>query len=380
MLRGLSPRPAARRLLPVVAALVCSAAAAPTARAQSLPDRLSDSTFWRLITDLSEPGGSFISDNFVSNELAFQYVIPELRNTVKPGGVYVGVGPDQNFTYIVALEPRIAFIVDIRRQNLVQHLMYKALIETSADRADFLSRLFSRERPAELDTVVNAQELLDAYAAVKPDSLLFQQNLAAMLDHLTRVRALPLTTEDSASLEYVYGAFYGAGPDLTYAVGRMYRGFGSGWPTYRMLMTVHDGEGQYRSYLATESHFLRLKDLQSRNLIVPVVGDFGGPRALRSVGEWIRNHGAKVSTFYTSNVEQYLFQQGAAWQRFYETVASMPLDSTATFIRSVSNRAWVVPQHPGSRSASMLSSIGAQLLAYRDGHILSYQDVVWLSK
>ena len=379
MFRGFSPRHAPRRLLLAAVAAVWSVASACAAGAQSIPDRISDSTFWRLITELSEPDGSFISDNFVSNELAFQYVIPELRNTVKPGGVYVGVGPDQNFTYIVALEPGIAFIVDIRRQNMVQHLMYKALIEMSADRAEFLSRLFGRERPEELDAL-NVQALLDAYAAVKPDSVLFRQNLAAMLDHLTRVRALPLTTEDSTSLEYVYSAFHGSGPDLTYAVGRMYRGFGSGWPTYRMLMTVHDGNGEYRSYLATESHFQRLKDYQSRNLIVPVVGDFGGPSALRRVGAWVKQHGARVSTFYTSNVEQYLFQQGSAWQRFYESVASMPLDSAATFIRSVSNRSWVVPQHPGSRSASMLSSIPAQLLAYRDGHILSYQDVVWLSK
>ena len=175
MVRGFTPRPAVRRLLLAALPVVWSVAGASSARAQSIPDRLSDSTFWHLITDLSEAGGTFISDNFVSNELAFQYVIPELRNTVKPGGVYVGVGPDQNFTYILALEPRIAFIVDIRRQNMVQHLMYKALLEMSADRADFLSRLFARERPAELDTSLSAQVLLDAYAVVKPDSLLFRQ-------------------------------------------------------------------------------------------------------------------------------------------------------------------------------------------------------------
>ncbi|HSA54746.1 MAG TPA: hypothetical protein VLE53_03540 [Gemmatimonadaceae bacterium] len=380
MLRGLSARPAARRVLLAAAVVAWHIAGTGTARAQSIPARLSDSTFWRLITELSEPGGSFISDNFVSNELAFQYVIPELCNTVQPGGVYLGVGPDQNFTYIVALEPQIAFIVDIRRQNMVQHLMYKALIETSADRAEFLSRLFSRARPAGLDTTSSAQALLDAYAAATPDSALFARNLSGMLEHLRYGRSLPLTAEDSSSLEYVFTAFFGAGPDLTYAVGRMYRGFGSGWPSYRMLMTVHDGQGAYRSYLANEALFRRLKDLQSRNLIVPIVGDFGGPSALRQVGAWVRRHGAKVSTFYTSNVEQYLFQQGSAWQRFYESVASMPLDSTAMFIRSVSNRSWVVPQHPGSRSASMLSSIPAQLVAYRDGHVLSYQDVVWLSR
>jgi hypothetical protein len=39
-------------------------------------------------------------------------------------GVYVGVGPYQNFTYISALDPDIAFVVDIRRKNLLHHLLY----------------------------------------------------------------------------------------------------------------------------------------------------------------------------------------------------------------------------------------------------------------
>jgi hypothetical protein len=379
MHRRLPPRRAAPCLIPAGALLVWHLVATPLAPAQAIPDRLSDSTFWHLITTLSESGGSFISDNFVSNELAFQYVIPQLRSTVQTGGVYLGVGPDQNFTYIVALEPRIAFIVDIRRQNMLQHLMYKALIETSGDRAEFLSRLFSRGRPAGLDTASTAEDLLAAYAGVGGDSLLFRRNLAQVLDRLVREHAFPLTMEDSTSIEYVYSAFHGMGPDLTYAVGRLYRGFGGGWPTYRMLMTVSDGHGVLRSYLASEGNFRLLKDLQERNLIVPVVGDFGGPKALRLVGEWVRSHGGVVTAFYTSNVEQYLFQQGRTWQSFYETVAAMPLDSTSTFIRSVSNRAWVLPQHPASRSASLLAPMQAQLAAFREGLIQSYQDLVWFA-
>ena len=98
---------------------------------QNLPAKLSDSVFWKLVTTTSEPGGFFRSDNFVSNETSYQWVIPELLRTTKTGGVYLGVGPDQNFTYLVALKPKIAFIFDIRRQNMLTHLMYKALIEQS---------------------------------------------------------------------------------------------------------------------------------------------------------------------------------------------------------------------------------------------------------
>jgi len=115
--------------------------------ADNLPKQLSDRAYWKMVVDFSEPDGFFRSDNFISNETTFQEVIPELKKRVSQNGVYLGVGPDQNFTYIAALRPRMAFIVDIRRQNLILHLMYKAIIEMSDDRADFMSRLFSRPRP-----------------------------------------------------------------------------------------------------------------------------------------------------------------------------------------------------------------------------------------
>src|SRR5690349_22786067 len=113
-------------------------AASPARAQQSIPPKLGDEEFWRLVTTLSEPGGFFRSDNFVSNETTFQYVIPELQRTHAPGGVYLGVGPDQNFTYIVALKSKISYIIDIRHQNAIEHLMYKAAIEMSPTRADFL--------------------------------------------------------------------------------------------------------------------------------------------------------------------------------------------------------------------------------------------------
>src|SRR5678809_849042 len=90
------------------------------------------------------------SDTLASNELVFARVVPDLIARTKPSGVYLGVGPEQNFTYIAAIRPKIAFIPDIRRGNLDLQLMYKALFELSADRADFVSRLFSRKRPAGL--------------------------------------------------------------------------------------------------------------------------------------------------------------------------------------------------------------------------------------
>ena len=116
------------------------------------PVRYTDAGFWALVKDLSEPAGFFRSNNFVSNEVPYQSVIPELRGIVGTGGVYLGVGPDQNYTYIAATRPRLAFILDIRRQNMLQDLLYKSIFELYADRVEFLSRLFSRPMPAGLTT------------------------------------------------------------------------------------------------------------------------------------------------------------------------------------------------------------------------------------
>src|SRR5512147_248651 len=167
----------------------------------TIPARLTDQELWKLNSELSEPGGYFRSDNLLSNETGFQAVIPALRERIKPGGVYLGVGPEQNFTYIVALQPKIAFIVDIRRGNMIEHLMYKALIEASSDRADFLSKLFSRPRPAGLDTASTAERLFEAYDTAAPDSALYRRNLAAMKTVLTRTHGFALGDSDSYSLE-----------------------------------------------------------------------------------------------------------------------------------------------------------------------------------
>lgn len=345
-----------------------------------IPASLSDADFWRLVTELSEPGGFFRSDNFVSNETSFQYVIPELQRTIRPGGVYLGVAPDQNFTYLIALKPRIAFIVDIRRQNMIHHLMYKAMIEMAPDRAGFMSLLFARARPAGLDSASTPEALFNAYANVAADTLQYTKNLAAITDWLTERHGFALTASDLQALDYVYRAFATAGPDITYAFpGGGGRGFGR-WPSFAQLMLESDGQGMNRSYLASEMNYRALREMQTKNLLVPLVGNFSGDKTLRAVGRYVREHGAIVSAFYTSNVEQYLFQQGDDWNRFYANVATLPLDSTSMFIRSLSNGNGFRPGSPNSRSVQLLSSILETLKAVQDGRVQTYYDMIQLAK
>ena len=157
------------------------------ARAHDLPPAISDQEFWRVLTESSETGGVFPRE-FMSNEDSAQFVIPTLKDTARPGGVYIGVGAEQNFTYIAAVKPRLAFIVDIRRDNMLQHVMYKALFELSEDRSEFVSRLFSRKRPIGIGGTSSVTALFDAYRAIAPDLTLFQENVRAVLDRLVRIR------------------------------------------------------------------------------------------------------------------------------------------------------------------------------------------------
>ena len=129
----------------------------------------------------------------------------------------------------------------------------------------------------------------------------------------------------------MYRAFFKFGPKIQYSSTGSFGG--SLQPTYADLMTATDGAGEARGYLANEENFQFMKDLETRNLLVPVVGNFGGPKAIRAVGKYLKDRkGATVSAFYLSNVEQYLRQDGI-WGNFCANVATLPLDETSTFIR-----------------------------------------------
>jgi len=368
-----------RLLSALVAALVWFA---PLRAVDVLPDRLADDAFWGLIGTLSEPGGVFQSENFLSNETGFQVVIPTLTQTTRPGGVYMGVGPEQNFTYIVALRPKMAFVVDIRRQNLLEHMLYKALFEMSDNRADFLSRLFSRKRPEGLSARSTADQLFGAYADPPVDADAFRKNLQTINELLIRTHKFGLTSEDESTIEHIYTVFHDFGPDINYNSGAGRRG-GNGMPDYATLMTATDLLGEQRSYLATEENYRFIRDLEGRNLVVPLTGDFGGKKAIRAVGQYVKDHDAIVSAFYLSNVERYLFQsnglnRNGGWTNFYGNVATLPLDSSSTFIRSVGGG--VPGGLGGMRLPNVLSSMQDTLAAVESGRIQTYNDVVSISR
>ena len=371
-----------RRSLFTAAFIVAALSLFPTrpgamaAQTATLPSEISDKDFWRMIVDLSEPGGTYPYENFVSNELQYQDVVPALKATTKPGGVYIGVGPEQNFTYAAVLQSKLAFVIDIRRQNMLELLVYKALFEMSPDRADFVSNLFSRVRPAGLDTKTTSAALFAAFENAKVDSDLLAKNLQAVKTYMTR-HGYELSSEDLSNIEKVYQVFSRGGPGINY-------NFASPTPavgppaeaTYSRLMNTTDITGRNSSFLASEENYLYVREMQRKNLVVPLVGDFAGPAVIRNIGRYLKARSATVSVFYISNVETYLDESQK--QAFYKNVAALPVDSSSMFIRFIlGNPARGLPWwRPGMSNVSTLAPMSDLIRSVQSGRYPNFQEIV----
>jgi hypothetical protein len=332
-----------------------------------------------LVARLSEPSGYFGSDNLVSNELSYQHVLPKLAQMQVTGGAYLGVGPDQNFTYVAQIRPRIAFMIDIRRDALLQHLLFKSLFVMGRNRIEYLCLLFGRPTPANLKQWNDRpiRELTDYIDRTPFNAKLIPQIRAEIRQHLVRF-GIPLSERDHETINEIHQAFYQSGLEVRYTIRD--RPSGRFFPPYRELLLERDLDSRQRNYLATEADYQFLKQMQERHLIIPVTGDLSGTHALRAIGEYLRESGEKVSAFYTSNVEFYLFRQGGSFERFVENLKSLPIDSRSVIIRSYFNYAYYAYQHPQTVenyfSVQLLQTIESVIRDQSAGGYETYYDLV----
>jgi hypothetical protein len=288
------------------------------------------------VASLSEPGGYFDTDNLISNERAYLEVIPELERRHVRGGAYIGVGPDQNFSYIAGVRPAIAFIVDIRRDNLLLHLLFKALFQQADGRVEYLALLFGRPTPENPAVWREATiERLTQYVARPPLDDAGIGRLRARIDRVIRGFGVPVSAGDLATIGRFHRRFIDAGLALKFET--IGRGAQSYYPTYRDLLLGTDGAGRQRNYLASEESFQYLKTMQARDRVVPVVGDLSGPKALAAIARLLRAQREPLTVFYASNVEFYLQRQGT-YPRFLENLSGMPRTPATVVIRSIFNR------------------------------------------
>jgi hypothetical protein len=288
------------------------------------------------VAAFSEPGGYFDTDNLISNERGYLQVIPALARAGVQGGAYVGVGPDQNFSYIAAIRPDVAVMIDIRRDNLLLHLLFKALFEMSRTRVDYLALLTGRPVPESIETWRDREiDALVEYVDTSPLDRAAVSALRARVAAVVESFDVPLSPADLATIARFHGRFIDEGLSLQFnSTGRAPQWH---YPTLRDLVRADDGAGRQANYLASEDAFQFLKALQERDRVIPVVGDLAGPTAMRAVAGFLRRQGVPLSAFYASNVEFYLWRNGG-YAEFLDNLATFPRADRAVVIRSAFDR------------------------------------------
>jgi hypothetical protein len=338
---------------------------------------LTKEQFSEFIARVSESNGYFDTDNLISNEASYLHVLGKMRSMNISGGAYIGVGPDQNFSYIAQIRPAIVFIVDIRRDNLLQHLFFKALFTLSRNRIEYLCLLFGKPVPADLKAweTRNIQEIVSYLDKTPAKRELFAQT---MTDTQNKVKSFGVKLEPAEydTIRRIHTAFYDAGPELKFTSrNRPPRDY---YPSYRDLLLEKDLAGKQGNYLSAEESFRFIKSLEERNLIVPVVGNLAGDHALKSIAQYLAANGERVSAFYTSNVEFYLMR-GDDFDRFAGNIKLLPRSEKSVIIRSYFNGTWGYP-HPqsvnGYYSTQLMQTIESFVKEYANDGYQSYTDVI----
>ncbi len=368
--RGTSLLTLALAMLLVAAPSLAQQPAAAPARTRSDSAR----AFGALVASLSEAGGYFDTDNLISNERSYLHVMSGLDRLGVRGGGYIGVGPDQNFSYIARIKPSIAFIVDVRRDNLLQQLMFKALFARARNRAEYLALWLGKPLPDDVAALSNAN--IDAIVArldaLTSTPISARAAHAAVQDEVQRF-GIPLSTQDLATIERFHAAFIASGLSLQFtSTGRRPREY---YPTLRQLILERDLNGVQASYLARETDFQFVKSLEARDLVVPVVGDLGGTKAMRAIGALLTQRGERLSALYASNAEDYVMR-GGGFARYAKSVLAMPRDAKSVFIRSWFGGEGSHPQNVrGYYSTQLLQTIDDFAGDFPSGAFPSYYDL-----
>lgn len=371
-------------LLAALAATALPGCGAPKPAEQAVPRTaaarggatVTDTSFAASVAALSEPGGYFDTDNLVSNETSYLLAVDALRAAGASGGAYVGVGPDQNFSYIAASRPAVAYIVDIRRDNLLQHLLYRALFTQARNRAEYLLLLTGRAVDGDVErwTGRPLDELLHhvAVAPTDPHPARTRERLLRTIDGF----GVPLTSDDRATIGHILGVFASEGLGLRFTT--FGRRPNADYPTFGELLSGRDRAGAHASYVATEEAFQVVQRLERAGLVIPVVGNLAGPHALAAIGRDAARRGLVVSVLYLSNVEFYLMGDGT-FHAFAATAAGLPRDARSLVVRSCFRRACgAYGPDPDSPSAQLVMPLDSLAAFHERGAYGSYADVVRL--
>ncbi len=320
-----------------------------------------------VVRGLSEPESGPAADNLVSNEDSYVRGAGDLEDRSAPDGVYLGVGPDQNFSMIAGCRPAMALVVDYRRRNLVLHLVHAALMRLSADRVGYLSLLLARtvEVPMGLAKLSGA-DLARAFSAVPMDRARLRMAIAEVARLL---RPLDLVGEDEwPAVATLQAKLAGAG--MAYRFLSL-----PGYPSLGEMIGANDRRGRPGHFLGSEDRYRRVRDLQVAGRLLPVIGDFSAEDgALKRIATWLRAHDRKLSVVYVSDVEFFLLRAGR-FEAYAKNLAALPRMDRAVIVRTSTQPIEHRERVDGDSATTIVRDLGTFLHEALAGKIRSAADL-----
>jgi hypothetical protein len=308
-----------------------------------------------LFEALGERERHHLPRNYVSSETSQLQVAPLLLERRRPGGAYIGVGAEQNFSYIALVEPEVAFIVDPRRSIAMLHLLYKAMFEKARTRSEFLSFLIGRPYDASDEPPRNVR-VADVIAHVEElgrFSELRRTTLEVLTERISTKYGIKLTAADRATLEEINKGFYEHGLDIRF---EPQGGIDPGYVKFREQLALRTPKGQELGFLSHDRAFRYVQRMHRENRIFILVGDLAGEKALSGIAAYLKAEQIPLRTFYVSNLEEPLFAQ-KAWSKWVKNVEALPTDEHSVFIRTWFGEDRHPHQLPGKRTTTLLQRI-----------------------
>jgi len=312
----------------------------------------------------------------VSNELGHQNVILGLQQYTNCNGIYIGIGTEQNFSYIAVTRPSFAFIVDNRKENQNLHYLFKACFELASSRQEYLSILFSK--PLKNDAGLKSlRDLVHYFLKIEGDIYYFNRNWDLLCKKIQKYRT-NLSDNDLDQIYsmyrdfFEYNLFLRTRNDLTSWQGWLY-------PTYRDFLLATDQNGRNWNFLNDDWQFQRLKTMQTNNLIIPIVGDLTGEQSLSTIAEFAKKRRKSITTIYISNAEQFIFEE-KLFDQYMNNIKNLPKNSSSLLIRTVANKKGQL--HPEFKKGQILTTVMQKaesfIQLYEEGRYNTYWDIATL--
>jgi hypothetical protein len=321
-------------------------------------------SFARLISELSSGETGPAADNLMSNEDSYPRVATELTRHAPRGAIYLGVGPDQNFTLIAQARPDLAFIVDYRRRNLRLHLIHKALMTLEEDRMGYLSGLTARA-PSGLARDASIEDMIAAFRAAPFRRTKLDEAVSEVAQSLKPLGAV----EDGewSDIATIQAKLAGPGLDARFLALKMY-------PTLARQLATRSRDGHPAHFLASEASYRYVRDLHRADHIVPFVGDLSEADGLQGLSRWLVKEGHKLGVVYVSDVEFFLLRSGR-FAAYAANLARLPRAAGAVIVRTSTREI----QHPervaGDSSTTVIRPLDRFLDDAKAGRIQGVDDL-----